>query len=57
MSESVPDLYDLFDALDLPEHVQSLQTIYWEARREWQKLDAAYHVVLEDMLRRTGDLK
>lgn len=47
---------DLFDALDLPEHVQHMQTLYWEAKREWQKLDAAYHVVLRDMLERTGDL-
>lgn len=48
---------DLFDALDLPEHVRALQTLYWEAKREWQKLEAAYHVVLGDMLVRTGDLQ
>lgn len=46
---------DLFDALDLPEHVQAMQTLYWEAKRQWDALSAAYHLVLEDMLKRTGD--
>lgn len=43
---------DLFDALDLPPELHELQDRYWGARREWQALDAAYRLVLADMLKR-----
>lgn len=42
----------LFPALDLPLAAQPLQTAYWTARREWGALDAAYHTVLRDLLKR-----
>ncbi len=41
----------LFGALDLPDEAKDLQDGYWKSRREWETLDAAYHVVLADLLR------
>ena len=43
---------DLFDALDLPPALTPLQDAYWAARREWQAKDAAYRLVLKEMLER-----
>lgn len=51
-SAAIADDLDLFDVLDLPNGMQPLQDAYWQAKREWEALDAAYRAVLKDMLPR-----
>lgn len=42
---------ELFAALDLPRPLHPLQDAYWAAERKWTKLQDAYAVVLDDMIR------
>ena len=42
----------LLDALDLPSELHAVQNAYWEARREWSRLDEAYRLVITDILER-----
>jgi len=46
---------DLLRALDMPERLQSVQDGYWKALREWEALDAAYQLVIADLLAREGE--
>jgi hypothetical protein len=43
---------ELMKALDLPTDFHQLQSFYWQAEREWKELDAAYDLVLRDLLKR-----
>ena len=41
----------MFDALNLPPEVHSLQDAYWKARGEWEAKERGFEMTLAEMLK------